>query len=60
MADIWLGAAVIIGILLLPILIPIIYYFINPDSFRQYGVWIWLGAGVIELILITLMVPLVI
>ncbi len=59
MADIWMGAALIIGILLVPILIPIAYFFINPDSFRQYGVWIWLGTGVVELILLFLMVPLV-
>lgn len=59
MANIWIGAAVIFAILLLPLAIPIATYFINRDGFQKYGVWLWLGAGVIELMLLFLMFPLI-
>ena len=60
MADIWGGLAVIIGILFLPILIVVAYYFIDSESFRKFGVWIWLAAGIAEILLLFLMIPLVI
>lgn len=60
MADIWIGAGVIFAIMLLPLAIPIVTYFANRAAFQKYGVWLWLGAGAIELILLFLMFPLVV
>ena len=60
MADMWSAALMVVIALILPIILPLLYYIFARNSFRKYRIWILVSAAAVEIWLLYHVAPLVI